>query len=46
MIRLIWRIKTSVINQQDSISLYSAGVYWHFLGILWLYLFAFVFFLY
>jgi cytochrome c oxidase subunit 3 len=46
MIRLIWRIKTGVINQQDSISLYSAGVYWHFLGILWLYLFAFVFFLY
>jgi cytochrome c oxidase subunit III len=45
-IRLIWRLKTGVINKDNNVSLYTAGVYWHFLGVLWLYLFAFVFYLY
>jgi cytochrome c oxidase subunit III len=46
MLRLLWRLKTGFINSQNQVSLYTAGVYWHFLGILWLYLFAFVFYLY
>jgi cytochrome c oxidase subunit III len=46
LVRLSWRIHKGVIHQGDNVSMYSAGVYWHFLGILWLYLFAFVFYIY
>ncbi|MDG1260713.1 MAG: cytochrome c oxidase subunit 3 [Flavobacteriales bacterium] len=37
------RSSTGVINQGDTIRLYVNGMYWHFLGILWVYLFAFLF---
>lgn len=37
------RSYTGVIQQKDTIRLYTTGMYWHFLGILWLYLFAFLF---
>ena len=40
------RIAKGKLNQNDWISLYSNGMYWHFMGILWLYLFAFLFFIY
>lgn len=33
------------INKNNTISLYTGGLYWHFLGILWIYLFVFLFFL-
>jgi len=32
-------------NSENTISLYTNGMYWHFLGILWLYLFVFIFFI-
>jgi len=34
------------LNQNEWISLHANGMYWHFMGILWLYLFAFLFFIY
>ncbi len=37
------RIYTGVIHPGDTIRLYTNGMYWHFLGILWLYLFVFLF---
>jgi cytochrome c oxidase subunit 3 len=40
------RIQKGILNRENWISLYSGSMYWHFMGILWLYLFAFVFFLY
>ncbi len=39
----IIRSSTGVIYQGDTIRLYVNGIYWHFLGILWVYLFAFLF---
>ncbi len=39
------RVHKGVINKDNWISLYSGGMYWHFMGILWLYLFAFLFYL-
>ncbi|WP_306641895.1 cytochrome c oxidase subunit 3 [Sanyastnella coralliicola] len=39
----IVRISKGKINQNETISLYTNGMYWHFLGILWLYLFVFLF---
>ena len=33
------------VNSENTISLYTGGIYWHFLGILWIYLFVFLFFL-
>ena len=39
----IIRSSTGVIHQKDTIRLYANGMYWHFLGILWVYLFAFLF---
>ncbi|MDZ4750490.1 MAG: hypothetical protein SGI87_02660 [Flavobacteriales bacterium] len=46
MVINIIRIKKSVLNQGNWISLYAGGMYWHFMGILWIYLFFFLFFLY
>ncbi|MBL7944134.1 MAG: hypothetical protein JNM00_15295 [Flavobacteriales bacterium] len=40
------RLYKGVIHAGNSISLRAAGMYWHFMGILWLYLFFFLFFLY
>jgi cytochrome c oxidase subunit 3 len=40
------RIRKGVINASNSISLYAGGMYWHFMGILWIYLFFFLFYLY
>lgn len=40
------RMKKGKINEQNWISLHANGMYWHFMGILWLYLFAFTFYIY
>ena len=37
------RILTGRIHPDDTVRLHTGGVYWHFLGLLWLYLFAFLF---
>jgi heme/copper-type cytochrome/quinol oxidase subunit 3 len=42
----IIRIAKGKLHKNEWISLYSNGMYWHFMGILWLYLFAFLFFIY
>lgn len=39
------RVYKGRINKENWISLYSGGMYWHFMGVLWLYLFAFIFYL-
>jgi cytochrome c oxidase subunit 3 len=39
------RTYKGVINKENWISLYSGGMYWHFMGILWLYLFFFMFYI-
>lgn len=39
------RVLTGRIHPDDTVRLSTAGVYWHFLGLLWLYLFAFLFLL-
>lgn len=38
------RILKGAIHPGDTVQLHTAGVYWHFLGLLWVYLFAFLFF--
>ncbi len=40
------RMKRGIINASNPLSVEVSGIYWHFLGILWLYLFAFLFFIY
>jgi len=40
---LIYRTFRGKINQENTISLTTGGMYWHFLGILWIYLFLFLF---
>jgi cytochrome c oxidase subunit III len=40
------RIYRKRLHKDNWISLYTGGMYWHFMGILWLYLFAFVFYVY
>jgi len=40
------RLSRGVINSNNTLSIYISGMYWHFLGILWLYLFAFMFFIF
>lgn len=37
------RVFQGVIHQGDVVRLKALGIYWHYLGILWLYLFAFLF---
>lgn len=37
------RISKGLIHSEDNISLRVGGMYWHFMGILWAYLFAFLF---
>lgn len=39
------RVLNGRIHPGDTVRLSTAGVYWHFLGLLWLYLFAFLFIL-
>lgn len=34
---------TGTIHPGDTVRLYTTGMYWHFLGILWVYLFCFLF---
>ena len=41
-----WRIYSNRITENNWISLYTGGMYWHFMGILWLYLFFFMFYIY
>lgn len=40
------RLKKGKLNKENWISLQSNGMYWHFMGILWLYLFFFIFYIY
>lgn len=40
------RISKGIINKGNTLSIYINGMYWHFLGILWLYLFVFLFFIF
>jgi len=39
------RIAKERINQGDTIQLQVNGIYWHFMGLLWIYLFLFLFFI-
>jgi heme/copper-type cytochrome/quinol oxidase subunit 3 len=38
-----YRILKGRIHQQNTLSVYISGMYWHFMGGLWLYLYAFMF---
>lgn len=40
------RLKKGTLNKENWISLHSNGMYWHFMGILWIYLFFFIFYIY
>jgi heme/copper-type cytochrome/quinol oxidase subunit 3 len=40
------RINRGVINKDNSLSITISGMYWHFLGILWIYLFVFLFYIF
>jgi len=40
------RLRIGALSQVNYMSLYANGMYWHFMGILWTYLFAFLFFIY
>ena len=37
------RVLTGRIHPGDTVRLHTGGLYWHFLGLLWVYLFAFLF---
>jgi cytochrome c oxidase subunit 3 len=39
------RILKNRITREDTVRLYTNGMYWHFMGILWVYLFIFLFFI-
>lgn len=39
----LFRILKKKINPQDTVRLYVNGMYWHFMGFLWIYLFVFLF---
>lgn len=41
-----FRLIRGKINKDNSLSLYVGGMYWHFMGLLWTYLFFFLFFIY
>lgn len=40
------RIFRGKINQDNTLSISVSGMYWHFMGLLWLYLFAFMFYIF
>ncbi len=40
------RIRKGTINKENTLSITISGMYWHFLGILWIYLFAFLFYIF
>ena len=40
------RLRIGMLNAENYMSLSANGMYWHFMGILWIYLFVFVFFIY
>jgi len=42
----IFRLKKGKLNKNNWISLHSNGMYWHFMGVLWIYLFFFIFYIY
>ena len=42
----LFRLKSGKLNKDNWISLHSNGMYWHFMGILWIYLFFFIFYIY
>ena len=42
----LFRLKSGKLNKDNCISLHSNGMYWHFMGILWIYLFFFIFYIY
>jgi len=39
----LFRVKKGIINSNNLVSLRVNGIYWHFMGILWVYLFVFLF---
>jgi heme/copper-type cytochrome/quinol oxidase subunit 3 len=39
------RIRKGIIHQGDTIRIRTNGMYWHFMGLLWVYLFVFLFFI-
>lgn len=39
----IYRLSKKKINPEISVQLHNNGLYWHFMGILWVYLFVFLF---
>lgn len=39
------RIRKGVIHEGDTIRIRTNGMYWHFMGLLWVYLFVFLFFI-
>jgi cytochrome c oxidase subunit 3 len=39
------RVWNGTIHAGDSVRMKAMGIYWHFLGLLWIYLFAFLFLL-
>jgi cytochrome c oxidase subunit III len=40
------RLYRGILSADNWISLYSSGMYWHFMGLLWVYLFFFIFYIY
>jgi cytochrome c oxidase subunit 3 len=42
----IFRLKKGKLNKDNWISHQSNGLYWHFMGVLWIYLFFFIFYIY
>ncbi len=40
------RIMRGTINKDNTLSISVSGMYWHFMGLLWLYLFAFMFYMF
>jgi heme/copper-type cytochrome/quinol oxidase subunit 3 len=41
-----YRVSKKKLNADNWVSLYTGGMYWHFMGLLWLYLFAFTFYIF
>ena len=42
----LFRIKRGIIHSGNTLSLQISGMYWHFMGVLWLYLFFFLYYIF
>jgi cytochrome c oxidase subunit III len=42
----LFRIKRGVIHRDNTLSLQISGMYWHFMGVLWFYLFFFLYYIF